>query len=120
MNTLTEQKTAVQILSSRVHALEKSLANCREASRKMAAQLLCVMDAQEKMGNPVKIRVPDEIRKDRCRDKHAINRRFAIWRVMWENGMTDSEISKEYGVDRHAVQNARLRGWKSAYSRDWE
>ena len=117
MNTLTEQKTAVQILSSRVHALEKSLANCREASRKMAAQLLCVMDAQEKMGNPVKIRVPDEIKKDRCRDKHAINRRFAIWRVMYENGMTESEISEQYNVDRNAIRNARLRGWRSGWAR---
>ena len=117
MNTLTEQKTAVQILSSRVHALEKSLANCREAGRRLSAQLLCLMDAQEKMGNPVKIKIPSEIRRDRSRGKHAINRRFAIWRVMWENGMTETEISREYGVERHSISNARMRGWKSGWTR---
>ena len=116
MNTLTEQRTAVQILSSRVHALEKSLANCREAGRRLSAQLLCLMDAQEKMGNPVKIKIPGEIRKDRSRGKHAVNRRFAIWRVMYENGMTEAEISEHYGVDRQAIRNARMRGWKSGWT----
>ena len=116
MNTL-QDKTAVQILSHRVQSLEKALEGCREAGRQLSAQLLAVMDAQEKMGNPVKIRVPDEIRKDRSRGKHAINRRFAIWRVMYENGMTESEISEQYGVDRHAIRNARLRGWRSGWAR---
>ena len=116
MNTLTEQKTAVQILSHRVQSLEKALEGCREAGRQLSAQLLSLMDAQEKMGNPVKIRVPDETRKDRSRGKHAINRRFAIWRVMYENGMTESEISEQYNVDRNAIRNARLRGWKSGWA----
>jgi len=116
MNTLQEQRTAVQILSNRVQSLEKALDGCREAGRNLAAQLLCLMDAQEKMGNPVKIKVPSEIREDRSRGKHAVNRRFAIWRVMYENGMTETEISEHYGVDRQAIRNARMRGWQSGWT----
>ena len=117
MNTLTEQ-TAVQILSSRVQTLEKALENCRKASSNLAAQLLCVMDAQEKMGHQVKIRIPEQVRRERTRDKYSVTRRFAIWHVMHENGMTDAEVAKAYGVDRGAVYNARMRGWKSGYCKE--
>jgi hypothetical protein len=37
---------------------------------------------------------------------------------MHENGMTDAEVAKAYGVDRGAVYKARMRGWKSGYCKD--
>ena len=116
MNTL-QDRTAVQILSHRVQSLEKALEGCREAGRQLSAQLLAVMDAQEKMGNPVKIRVPAVIKGNRCRSKLATYARFQLWRVMFENGMTEYEIANEYGVDRTSIRNARKQEWLPDYMR---
>ena len=106
------QKTSINILSDRVRSLEKQLANCREASRRLSAQLLVMMDEQAAMKAAGRIRIPKDI-DNRSRLPHAVQYRYNIMRIMWENGMTEAEIANELGVDRRGVYHARRRGWKS-------
>ena len=105
-------RSAVTILSDRVRSLEKQLANCREAGRRLSAQLLTMMDEQAAMKAAGRIRIPKGI-DNRSRLPHAVQYRYNIMRIMWENGMTEAEIANELGVDRRGVYHARRRGWKS-------
>ena len=105
-------RSAVTILSDRVRSLEKQLATCREAGRRLSAQLLTMMDEQSAMKAAGKIRIPKGI-DNRSRLPHAVQYRYNIMRIMFENGMTEREISNELGVDRRGVYHARRRGWKS-------
>ena len=106
------QKTSINILSDRVRSLEKQLANCREAGRRLSAQLLTMMDEQAAMKAAGRIRIPEGI-DNRSRLPNAVQYRYNIMRIMWENGMTEAEIANELGVDRRGVYHARRRGWKS-------
>ena len=106
------QRSAVTILSDRVRSLEKQLANCREAGRRLSAQLLTMMDEQAAMKAAGRIRIPKDI-DNRSRLPHAVQYRYNIMRIMWENGMTEAEIANELGVDRRGVYHARRSGWKS-------
>ena len=106
------QKTSINILSDRVRSLEKQLATCREAGRRLSAQLLTMMDEQAAMKAAGKIRIPKGI-DNRSRLPHAVQYRYNIMRIMFENGMTEREIANELGVDRRGVYHARRRGWKS-------
>jgi len=106
------QRSAVTILSDRVRHLEKQLANCRESGRRLSAQLLVMMDEQAAMKAAGRIRIPKDI-DNRSRLPHAVQYRYNIMRIMWENGMTEAEIANELGVDRRGVYHARRRGWKS-------
>ena len=106
------QRSAVSILSDRVRHLEKQLANCRESGRRLSAQLLTMMDEQAAMKAAGRIRIPKDI-DNRSRLPHAVQYRYNIMRIMWENGMTEAEIANELGVDRRGVYHARRRGWKS-------
>jgi len=106
------QKTSINILSDRVRSLEKQLAPCREAGRRLSAQLLTMMDEQAAMKAAGRIRIPKDI-DNRSRLPHAVQYRYNIMRIMWENGMTEAEIANELGVDRRGVYHARRRGWKS-------
>ena len=106
------QKTSINILSDRVRSLEKQLAACREAGRRLSAQLLTMMDEQAAMKAAGRIRIPKGIDK-KSRLPHAVQYRYNIMRIMFENGMTEREIANELGVDRRGVYHARRRGWKS-------
>ena len=105
-------KSAVTILSDRVRTLEKQLSNCREAGRRLSAQLLVMMDEQAAMKAAGRIRIPKGI-DNKSRLPNAVQYRYNIMRIMWENGMTEREIANELGVDRRGVYHARKRGWKS-------
>ena len=106
------QKTSINILSDRVRSLEKQLAACREAGRRLSAQLLTMMDEQSAMKAAGKIRIPKGI-DNRSRLPHAVQYRYNIMRIMFENGMTEREIANELGVDRRGVYHARRNNWKS-------
>lgn len=132
MNTLTEQgqaiqilthrlktlednqpeRSAVTILSDKVRLLEGQLANCREAGRRLSAQLLTMMDEQAAMKAAGRIRIPKGI-DNRSRLPSAVQYRYNIMRIMFENGMTEREIANELGVDRRGVYHARRNNWKS-------
>jgi hypothetical protein len=109
------EKTAVGVLSERVRSLEKQLENCREAGRRLSAQLLAIMDEQSILKAAGKIRIPKGI-SPRSRHPKAVQYRYNIMRIMSENGMTDNEIAKEFGVDRRAAYHARKSGWKSKHA----
>ena len=102
------QKTSINILSDRVRSLEKQLATCREAGRRLSAQLLTMMDEQSAMKAAGRIRIPKDI-DNRSRLPHAVQYRYNIMRIMFENGMTEREIANELGVDRSGVYHARRR-----------
>ena len=106
------QKTSINILSDRVRSLEKQLAACREAGRRLSAQLLTMMDEQSAMKAAGKIRIPKGIDK-KSRLPHAVQYRYNIMRIMFENGMTEREIANELGVDRRGVYHARRNNWKA-------
>ena len=106
------QRTSITILSDRVRSLEKQLATCREAGRRLSAQLLTMMDEQAAMKAAGRIRIPKGI-DNRSRLPSAVQYRYNIMRIMWENGMTEREIANELGVDRRGVYHARRSGWKS-------
>lgn len=109
--TQTEQeKTAVQILSSRVHALEHHLNNCREASSRLSGMLIDYMNKESR--NPY-IRVPREIRKRKGNTPSKVQARYDIWRILSENGMSDFDIAKECGANRNAINYARQNKWKA-------
>ena len=105
-------KSAVTILSDRVRTLEKQLSNCREAGRRLSAQLLVMMDEQAAMKAAGRIRIPKGI-DNKSRLPSAVQYRYNIMRIMFENGMTEREIANELGVDRRGVYHARRSGWKS-------
>ena len=106
------QRSAVTILSDRVRSLEKQLAACREAGRRLSAQLLTMMDEQSAMKAAGKIRIPKGI-DNRSRLPNAVQYRYNIMRIMFENGMTEREIANELGVDRRGVYHARRNNWKA-------
>lgn len=106
------QRSAVNILSDKVRDLERKLASCREAGRKLSAQLLAMMDEQASMKAAGRIRIPKGV-TGKSHLPHAVQYRYNIMRVMSENGMTDTEIANELGVARRGVYHARMRGWKS-------
>ena len=108
-------KSAVTILSDRVRTLEKQLSNCREAGRRLSAQLLVMMDEQAAMKAAGRIRIPKGI-DNKSRLPNAVQYRYNIMRIMFENGMTEREIANELGVDRRGVYHARMNGWKSKHA----
>ena len=114
MNTLTEQKTAVQVLSSRVHALEKSLANCREAGKRLSAMLIDYMNSEANKQTPY-IRVPKNLRKKNGNSPYQVQARYDIMRILAYNGMSDQDIENELGINSAAVYYARKNGWKAKH-----
>ena len=115
MNTLQEQ-TAVQILSSRVHALEKSLANCREAGKKLSAMLIDYMNSESRKQTPY-IRVPKDLARRKGNTPHMVQARYDIMRILSTNGMSDQDIENELGINSAAVYYARKNGWKAKHLR---
>ena len=115
MNTLLErEKTAVQILSSRVHSLEKSIANCREACRKLSSMLLDYMNYEASKQTPY-IRVPKDLARRKSNSPHQVQARYDIMRILSVNGMSDQDIEKELGINSAAVYYARKNGWKAKH-----
>lgn len=116
MNTLQgQEKTAIQILASRVHELEKSLAGCREAGRRLSAMLLDYMNQEAK--RPY-IRVPRDIKRKGGNGPAAVQARYDVWRILSTNGMSDYDIEKECGVNRGSVDYARKNGWKAKHRKE--
>ena len=114
MNTLTEQRTAVQILSSRVHALEKSLAACREAGRNLSAMLIDYMNAEANKQTPY-IRVPKDLKRKGGNHPHQVQARYDIMRILAHNGMSDQDIENEFGINSGTIYYARKHGWKAKH-----
>ena len=119
MNTLQQEreKTAVQILSSRVHALEKSLAGCREAGRRLSSMLIDYMNEEANKQTPY-IRVPKDLRKTKGNSPHQVQARYDIMRILAHNGMSDQDIENEFGINSGAVYYARKNGWKARHLRE--
>ena len=115
MNTLQEQdRTAVQILSDRVHALEKSLLNCREAGRRLSSMLIDYMNEEANKQTPY-IRVPKNLRKKNGNSPHQVQARYDIMRILAYNGMSDQDIENEFGINSGAVYYARKHKWKAKH-----
>ena len=106
------QRSAVSILSDRVRHLEKQLSNCREASRNISTQLLAMMNEQLAMKAAGRIRVPREI-ISKSRVPHAVQYKYSIMRIMHENGMTETDIARQLGIERRGVYHARKNNWKA-------
>ena len=118
MNTLREQeKTAIQVLSSRVHALEKSLAGCREAGRRLSSMLIDYMNEEANKQTPY-IRVPKNLRKKNGNSPHQVQARYDIMRILAYNGMSDQDIENEFGINSGAVYYARKHKWKAKHLKE--
>ena len=115
MNTLQEQeKTAIQVLSSRVHALEKSLAGCREAGRRLSSMLIDYMNEEANKQTPY-IRVPKNLRKKNGNSPHQVQARYDIMRILAHNGMSDQDIENEFGINSGTIYYARKHGWRAKH-----
>ena len=112
MHTL-EQINPIHILTARVNGLEKAMREMQEAKAELHRKMAVIMDMK-----PVEaikeLKIPDAV-KTEGNTPEAVDKRYRVWQVLYENGYTISTIARAWNTDRGSIRNAKNNGWRSRY-----
>jgi len=112
MHTL-EQINPIHILTARVNGLEAATRKLEAEKQELHRKMAVIMDMK-----PVEaikeLKIPDAV-KTEGNTPEAVDKRYRVWQVLYENGYTISTIARAWNTDRGSIRNAKNNGWRSRY-----
>lgn len=112
MNTL-DQISPIQILTARVNNLEAATRQLEAARMELHAKMAMLMEIKS-IPETKQLKISESVKME-GNSPDAVDKRYRIWQVLYENGYTVSSIARAWKTDRGAIQHAKKQGWRSRY-----
>ena len=106
-----EQVNPIHILTDRVNSLEKAMHEMEKAKKElhmMMAEVMQVKLSEDKLATIKSVMVEGSTAE-------AVDKRYKVWGMLYDNGYSVSAISRAWNVDRKLVQYAQNNGWRSKH-----
>ena len=111
---------AVQTIQQLRHEISIGIIERTKKNRKTAEQLVVGIRDEREIVVPDKLRIssPKRTKGKRKagggnRSKDIVNRRWALWKIQYEQGYTTSQIAKAWKCNRETIDYAKKRNWRS-------
>ena len=112
MHTL-DQINPIQILTARVNNLEQATRRLEAARMELHAKMAMMMEMKS-TPEARELKISESVKSD-GNSPEAVDKRYRIWQVLYENGYTVSSIARAWNTDRGAIRHAKMQGWRSRY-----